>query len=147
MYTFFYRSAPHPMLTTFDVPKSNQTCTRRDRSNTPLQSLTVANDEAVFEMARALAARVMREIPSEDNDDARLTRAFRLCFARPPEARELSRLRDYLTTERERFLDDADAATAAAGAPPPDGIAAADAAAWTSVARVLINLDEFITRE
>jgi mono/diheme cytochrome c family protein len=132
IYTFFYRSAPHPMLTTFDVPKFNQTCTRRDRSNTPLQSLTVANDAAMFEMARALAARVLREIPADQGDDARLTRAFRVCFARLPEDRELARLREYLEREQARYREDtkADAATA-----------------WTSVARVLMNLDEFITRE
>ncbi len=59
MYTFFYRSAPHPMLSTFDVPKFNQTCTRRDRSNTPLQSLTLANDPALFELAQGIAARVL----------------------------------------------------------------------------------------
>jgi len=61
MYTFFFRSAPYPMLTTFDVPNLTQTCTARLRSNTPLQSLTLANDEAMFEMAQALALRVMRE--------------------------------------------------------------------------------------
>ena len=147
MYTFFYRSAPHPMLTTFDVPKFNQTCTRRDRSNTPLQSLTVANAPAMFEMAQALGARLTRETPAEAGDDARLTKVFRLCLARPPEAKELARLRDYLQWERTRFGSDSKAAEAAAPPQRPDGVSVAEAAAWTAVARVLINLDEFITRE
>jgi hypothetical protein len=147
MYTFFYRSAPHPMLTTFDVPKFNQTCTRRDRSNTPLQSLTVANDQAMFEMAQALAARVLREVPADAGDDARLTRTFRLCLVRPPEAKEQARLRNYLHKQRERFAGDAKAAAAAAPLNTAASPTVAEAAAWTAVARVLINLDEFITRE
>jgi mono/diheme cytochrome c family protein len=146
MYTYFYRSAPHPMLTTFDVPKFNQTCTRRDRSNTPLQSLTVANDQAMFEMAQTLAARVLRETGAEADDDSRLRQTFRLCLIRPPERNELARLRDYLQQEHARFRGDATAAAAAAPQ-PPDGVSNEEAAAWTAVARLVINLDEFITRE
>ena len=61
MYTFFYRSSPHPMLTAFDAPRFNVTCTRRGRSNTPLQSLMVANDPGLFELAEALADRVVSD--------------------------------------------------------------------------------------
>jgi hypothetical protein len=147
MYTFFYRSAPHPMLTTFDVPKFNQTCTRRDRSNTPLQALTVANDEAIVEMAWGLGLRVLYEPPADADDKQRLEHAFRLCLVRPPQPRELARLSEFLEQQRRRFREDPKAATDLASPPLPDGLAPHEAAAWTAVARVLINLDEFVTRE
>ena len=67
MYTFFYRSSPHPMLTAFDAPRFNVTCTRRGRSNTPLQSLMVANDPGLFELAEALADRVVSGESSEES--------------------------------------------------------------------------------
>ena len=114
------------MLTTFDAPKFNASCTRRDRSNTPLQSLTVANSAPMFEMAQRLASRALAESPATD-DHGRLTYAFRLCFARPPLEQELTRLQRYLTVVREQ--------------------AKREPAAWTAVATVLMNLDEFITRE
>src|SRR5439155_8601499 len=66
MYTYFWRSAPHPALTVFDAPDSTTTCTRRNRSNTPLQALTLLNDQAFFELAQGLAARVLREAPQSD---------------------------------------------------------------------------------
>jgi hypothetical protein len=131
MYTWFYRSAPYPMLETFDVPKFNTTCTQRDRSNTPLQSLTVANSEAMFELAQEFAQRIQSRVESESEantlDDDRLTFAFRLCISRNPEENELAILRRYLQQSRERFLEE-------------DKV-------WTAVARLLMNLDEFITRE
>jgi len=144
MYTFFYRSAPHPMLTTFDAPDFQTACTRRVRSNTPLQSLTVANDEAMVEAAQALAARVLGE-PHGD-DASRLRRAFRLCLSREPSAAELDRLAAFLDSQRAGFAADAAAAKRAAGDHQPAGVDAPEAAAWTATARVLINLDEFITR-
>lgn len=125
MYTFFYRSAPYPMLSTFDTPKFNATCTRRDRSNTPLQSLTVANSEAMFELARRLAERVLRERP--DTNDDRLARLCQLCLSRLPDAEERRILGQYLEQTSSRFED--------------------ETAVWTAVARVVLNLDETITRE
>jgi hypothetical protein len=128
MYTYFWRSAPHPGLTVFDAPDSTTTCTRRNRSNTPLQALTLLNDQAYLEFAQALAGRVLRVSPSAD-DGTRLEYAFRLCLARAPRPADtevLSRLVD-----GERRLGGKDC----------------ESAAWTSVARALLNLDEFITRE
>ena len=131
MYTFFYRSAPYPMLETFDVPKFNATCTRRNRSNTPLQSLTIANSEAMFELAQNLGQRILSSVPvnseSDTLDDERLTTAFRWCLTRGPEENELEVLRRYLQQSRERFSEE-------------DKV-------WTAVARLIMNLDEFITRE
>ncbi|HEX5273217.1 MAG TPA: DUF1549 and DUF1553 domain-containing protein, partial [Gemmataceae bacterium] len=121
MYTFFWRSAPHPSLTVFDAPDASSACTRRNRSNTPLQALTLLNDQGQYEFARALAARVLREGGADDA--ARLRYAFRLCLARAPKSREQRRLAEVLARE---------------GNGPE---------AWVTVARVLLNLDEFITRE
>src|SRR5207249_3325232 len=76
MYTFFYRSIPHPGLALFDAPDASATCTRRVRSNSPLQALTLLNDEAFIEFSRALAKRVLKEAP--DGDGARLDHAYLL---------------------------------------------------------------------
>jgi len=148
MYTFFYRSAPYPMLSTFDAPKFNQTCTRRDRSNTPLQSLTVANDASLFEMTQVLAARVLAEQAKEPSDDAeRLKRLFRICLTRQPSSTEANFLQQFLAQQRSRYAAQPDAAKEIAPANLPQGVSPAEAAAWTATARVLLNLDEFITRE
>ncbi len=124
MYTYFYRSAPYPMLETFDVPKFNATCTRRDRSNTPLQSLTMSNSTAMFELAEDFGKRIAAT--DAENDDQRLAFAFRECFARPMTETEHKFLTQYLTQSRERFSEEQ---------------------VWIAVARLLLNLDEFITRE
>ena len=80
MYIFFQRTVPYPMLVTFDEPDSNNSCTRRERSNTPLQALTLWNDPVFFDCARALSKRVA----GERTLNTRLKRAFELCLARPP---------------------------------------------------------------
>ncbi len=136
MYTYLWRSAPHPGLTVFDAPDANVSCTRRNRSNTPLQALTLLNDEAYVEFARALAARVLREAKPDDAE--RLRYAFRLCVARPPTAREQERL-SRLLAEFEPTREEVKGA--------PAGLDARQFASWTTLARVLLNLDEFITRE
>jgi hypothetical protein len=122
MYTFFWRATPHPSLTVFDAPDAFSACTRRPRSNTPLQSLTLLNDQASYEFAEALAQRVIRE---RKDDKARLSRAFQLCLSRQPSDGETERLQKLLEEMR------------------PDG----EEKSWATVARVLLNLDETITRE
>jgi hypothetical protein len=144
LYTFFFRSAPHPMLSTFDVPRFDQTCTRRDRSNTPLQSLTIANDEAMFEMTQSLARHVLLNSTS---DAERLVDMFRLCLARRPQPEERDFLTSFLADRRAHFAAQLEAARDVAPKNLPDTISAVDGAAWTAAARVLLNLDEFITRE
>jgi Protein of unknown function (DUF1553)/Protein of unknown function (DUF1549)/Planctomycete cytochrome C len=124
LYTYFWRATPHPSLVGFDAPDATRACTRRMRSNTPLQALTLLNDRASIEFAEALAARVLREGPADN--PGRLALAFRLTLARTPTDGELRRLT--------ALLDDARAADP-------------DREAWTTVSRVLLNLDEFITRE
>ena len=122
LYTFFWRATPHPALAVFDAPDAFSACTRRMRSNTPLQALTLLNDAAFVELAESLARRVVREASGPD----RIDHAFRLCVARPPKPAERERLLALLAEERR------------------DGD---ETAAWTTIARVLLNLDETITRE
>ncbi|MFO0968785.1 MAG: PSD1 and planctomycete cytochrome C domain-containing protein [Gemmataceae bacterium] len=142
MYTFFWRSAPHPALMAFDSPDGVNTCTRRVRSNTPLQALTLLNDKAFFEYAQGLAERVLSERKGSDAD--RLRHAFRLCLARDPSAREESRLLGLLGQLKREFSEDLSEARKIA---PVSASSIAEGAAWTLVSRVLLNLDEFITRE
>ena len=146
MYTYFWRSSPYPFLMTFDAPDANTACTRRPRSNTPLQALTLANDRVFVEAAQGLAMRVLKESPSAAEPE-RLRYAFRLCFAREPSAVESSRLAALLAGQRQTFAAAEEDAKKVAPANVPPGSSIADAAAWTAVARVLLNLDEFITRE
>ena len=137
MYTYFWRSSPYPMLPTFDAPDANGTCTRRNRSNTPLQALTLANDRSFHEFAVGLADRIMSfgPLPSvSDSDDARLWQAVELCYSRAPSDLELRKLREFLNAQRTAFAAD-----------PKDNDPTKSA--WVAVARVLLNLDEFITRE
>ncbi len=125
IYTFFFRATPPPSLSVFDAPDGFSTCTRRLRSNTPLQALTLLNDSAFDEFAHALADRLLREIKGDDS--ARIERGFLLCTSRKPAKDESARLLQVLKSEQ------------AAGASPTD--------AWRVVARVLLNLDETLTRE
>lgn len=156
MYTYFWRSAPHPALTVFDSPDASAACTRRNRSNTPLQALTLLNDQGFFEFAQGLAVRVLREAsPREaspgrqpgEGDEQRLRHAFRLCLARQPSALELKRLTQLLARQRMDFDAHPEDARSLVPAELPRGAGVKEAAAWVTVARVLLNLDEFITRE
>ncbi len=150
MYTLFYRSAPYPLFPTFDTPDFQTVCTRRQRSNTPLQSLTLANDPAFLEIAQGLAGRLVREVPGEfaATLDARLRHAFVLCFSRPPNATELAALRSYVERQVQGFTSQPASATALVNKElTKAGLTEAQAAALTAAARVLFNTDNFITRE
>ncbi|MFO1063724.1 MAG: DUF1553 domain-containing protein [Pirellulales bacterium] len=164
LYTFFRRSAPYPMLTTFDTPRFDTTCTARIRSNTPLQSLTLSNDAAMFEMIRAFGLSLASESAS---DTERIERAFLHVLSRRPSAEEIASMRGYVEAQRKSFTIDPTAArelldqAADAGGQAKGGEKQArsstasalsddeaiESAAWVLAARVLINLDEFVTRE
>ena len=147
MYTFFKRTAPHPDLTTFDCPDANTTNVRRTVSNTPLQALTTLNAEAFSEAAQALAKRVLSDASLKD-DTARITRAFRHCVARVPTTKELSALQKLLDESRYTYQNGpVDEAKAAFGAHAVPSISPAENAAWVAVTRIVLNLDELITRE
>ncbi|MFN9973606.1 MAG: DUF1553 domain-containing protein, partial [Phycisphaerae bacterium] len=140
-----YRSAPYPLMTTFDSPEFSTVCTRRMRSNTPLQALAVANDPMFFEQAQLLAARLLTENHSGDLRTV-MTRLFRLCLIRQPSEKELTVLEKYWIGERDRYQQNAELATKVAPAGTFEGVPTAELAAWTSTSRVLINTDEFLTR-
>lgn len=145
MYTFFYRATPPPSLMVFDAPDGTSVCTRRITSNTPLQSLTLLNDQGFVEFAQGLALRVLDESPSNDKD--RLDYAFRLCLSRSPEKAERDRLAKLLQTERHNFSIAPEEASLLAPKKLPKNADVKEVAAWTSVSRVLLNLDETISRE
>ena len=145
MYTFFKRTAPHPNLTTFDCPDSNTTCLERQNSNTPLQSLTMLNNEVYAETAQAFARRLLQ---LDDLDDRqRLVRAFRMCVARPPTDSEVASFADLLASSRQWYAEREDDAKTAVGAYAPAGGSLAETAAWIATTRIMLNLDEFLTRE
>ncbi|WP_169972709.1 PSD1 and planctomycete cytochrome C domain-containing protein [Tautonia rosea] len=144
LYTFIKRTAPYAAFTTFDAPTSEVTCTRRERSNTPLQALTLLNDPVFIEAAQALAQRIVSELP-EGDAEARAARAFRLCLSREPDASELAAILDFYQAQRDRIASgELDAETLAGTA---DSDHAVELAAWTTVSRALLNLDETITVE
>jgi hypothetical protein len=151
LYTFRRRSTPYPALTVFDAPVGEASCVKRARTNTPLQALTGLNETVFVECARGLGKRAVLE--GGKTDAERLTHAFRLCVARKPTADELAILSGLLEKHRKRFAaGEANAAEVATGQkqpkdPPPPGLDVNDWAAYTLVARVLLNLDETITKE
>jgi hypothetical protein len=145
LYIHFKRTAPYPQLITFDAPNSLTTCSRRERSTTPLQALTLLNDPVFFEAAQALAVRVLRE--EQGSLDSRIDYAFRLCLGHDPIQRDKDRLEQYYFQERNELEHDP---TLAEVLPKDSGAAAADRfekAAWVGLSSVLLNLDEFITRD
>jgi hypothetical protein len=143
MYTFVWRATPHPALAVFDAPEGFSACTRRLRSNTPLQALTLLNDEAYVEMAHALAARIAKEGVERD----RIALAFRLCLSRRPTAAEKRRLEQLFRKEVDELRRTPEEASTLAGKKADAKNDVAELAALTTVSRVLLNLDETITRE
>jgi hypothetical protein len=146
MYTLFFRSAPYPLFTTFDAPDFQTVCTRRGRSNTPLQALTVANDQAFMEFSQGLAARVRRELPAASLD-ARLARAYTLALCREPPPSELSTLRGYYERQVGEFSHNEEHAKAILSSDLATSEKPAEAAALVLVCRAIFNTDSFITRE
>ena len=144
LYIFFQRTVPYPMLMTFDAPDSNTTCTRRDRSNTPLQALTLLNDPVFFECAQQLGAR-MAEVPTADAAE-RIRHGFERALARPPSAEELARLLKLYEAQLKLTQANADGAAKIVGAakPAPE---VAEKATLVALGRVMLNLDEFFTRD
>jgi hypothetical protein len=151
LYTFRYRSVPYPMLQIFDAPNGDISCVRRARANTPLQALTTLNETLFIESAQALALKTLRE--GGGTDAQRLTYAFRRCLARKPTAPESGELLNLLNKQKQRLTDGwlsaLDLTGMDAAHPPalPAGATPVQLAAWTAVSRVLLNLDETITKE
>jgi hypothetical protein len=145
MYMFFYRATPPPELMVFDQPESTSACTRRMRSNTPLQSLTLLNDVGFVEFAQGLALRLLKDVPQDD--DRRIDRAFKLCVSREPKPDERQRVKELLNQQLESYVAAPNETKAFVPKKIPTNVDAKQFAAWTTVSRVLLNLDETITRE
>jgi hypothetical protein len=150
VYLFRRRSMPDPVLSTLDSPNADIACLRRNRSNTPLAALVGLNAPIFVEAAQGLAVRTLGEAPGDDA--ARVQHAFLLCTSRPPTAQETQELLRFLAAQRKRIAEGwLDARSVASGDPDklpdlPAGATPQDAAAWTLVARVLLNLDETVTK-
>lgn len=147
LYCFLKRTAPPPFMSNFDGPNREQSCTRRERSNTPLQALQLMNDTQHFEAARALAERAL-SLNSAD-DDQRITFLYRTVLARTPRPEELQIVRGAVQRQRQLFAADQAAAerTIAVGESQPHRVATAmETAAWTMIANLMLNLDETVTR-
>ncbi len=147
LYAFIKRTAPPPFMGTFDGPSREQSCPRRDRTDTPLQALQLMNDVQHFEAARGLAERMLKEGGTAEED--RLVFAYRTVLARRPTARELQIVTNALERHLERYQGNPDAArqVVSFGESKPDPtLSAPELAAYTLTANLLLNLDETITR-
>ena len=149
VYTYRWRATPHPALNVFDTPDAFASCTRRIRSNTPLQALTLLNDPAFFEIAQGLAERIIRE--GGNTDETRIELGIRLCLARKPTTHEISVLKTFLNKQRNLYANmdkkaQAQVSQRTHGPAVPESYRS-EQSAWTMLARVLLNLDETITRE
>jgi hypothetical protein len=151
LYTFRRRSTPYPTLQTFDVPNGDASCVRRQRSNSPLQALVSLNEPLFVECSQALARKTLAE--GGKTDQERITYAFRRALSRSPQPDELQELTSLLSKERQRFADGwvsaPEVATGTNAVPKdlPAGTTPTQLAAYTLVSRVLLNLDETITKE
>ncbi|HVU89931.1 MAG TPA: PSD1 and planctomycete cytochrome C domain-containing protein [Pirellulales bacterium] len=144
MYTYYWRSTPNPFLKVLDAPDGITSCTRRERANTPLQALTLLNDDTCYEAAQAMATRVLAVCKDQPTAE-RIRYAFRLALAREPDGEERACLAELLADELASDAAPADAEST--GQPVPAFRNPRLLAAWTTVSRALLNLDEFMTRE
>jgi hypothetical protein len=163
IYTFFRRSAIYPGLVVFDAPDATSSCTRRVRSDTPLQALSTLNDETFTEFAEGLAARVIKQTATDNSQRIRF--AFLLTLGREPRADEEKKIAAFFAAQADEYRTHPARAIdliykgskftpeGVPDNPPPPKLAAVlpkDVpleAAWTAVARVLLNADDFLTRE
>ena len=141
LYTYVKRTAPYAMFQTFDGPSGEFCTARREMSNTPLQALTLLNDSVFQEIAQTMAKQFAA---SPEPTEAKLKTLWRKCLVREPRADELSTLQAFFTKQQERFAKMPKEAAVVAG--PGEGDTTARAA-WAATARVVLNLDEVVTKE
>ena len=150
LYVFRRRSMPDPLLACFDAPNGDAACSRRVRSDTPLAALAAMNEPVFVDAARALAERVLKE--GGKTNPERAAYAFRLCTSREPSHAEVDEILSLFNSRKARiaegWMSAKEVATGDAEKLPqlPPGTTPADAAAWTIVSRVLLNLDETLTK-
>jgi hypothetical protein len=147
MYTFWKRAMAFPSVLVFDAPTADASCTRRNRSNTPLQALTTLNEKTFVEAAQAMGLRVYRE--GGNDERSRVTYAFRLCTGRAPNERELNSLLKFYDEQFHYFEDRTSDAlkVGLASTNIPPNVNLHKVAAWAMVSRAILNLDETITKE
>jgi hypothetical protein len=147
VYCFLKRTAPPPFMSNFDGPNREQFCSRRERSNTPLQALQLLNDVQHFEAARAFAERTLAEGGTSTED--RIIFLYRSVLSRRPDTRELQLVEDAYETQLRLFQDNPESARRAlqTGESTPRKLAPdPETAAWTMIANLIFNLDETVTR-
>lgn len=147
LYTWWQRSFLHPSLVAFDAPSREECCAERSRSNIPQQALVLLNDPTYVEAARAFAGEILTSSAKTDHD--RMVWAWQRALQRDPRPEELATMEPLLQQHRQVYLSQKEAVAAflkVGQVPPTDGIDPVELAAWTHVARVLLNLHETITR-
>lgn len=148
LYTFWKRTVPPPSMAAFDAPEREFCMVQRSRTNTPIQAFVLLHDPQFVEAARKLGERMILEAPREE-PAMRLRHGFQLCFSRQPKSTELDLLRKTLESRLSDFRKHPEAAAkllAVGQSAVNDQIDHDELAAWTSVARVLLNLSEFVTK-
>ena len=150
VYVVWRRVAPYPSFVNFDAPDRTRCVVQRPTTNTPMQALTLLNDEAYLEMARGLADRILKADLTDDRD--RLTRAFQLCVSRSPSEEDLSILQSLLLDQRQSLQESPRDALELVGTSTEkkseaDSEKVCEWAAWICIANTLLNLDETITKE
>lgn len=146
MYTYWKRTVPPPSMISFDAPNREICTMQRARTNTPLQALVLLNDPQFLEASRNFAEKILN---STDDHDARVKFAFETALSRLPSDEELRLVRETLQTEIERFREDPESARAYLSngeAPRDSNLSMEQHAAWTTVASMIFNLSEMITK-
>ena len=146
LYVFWRRSAPYPSFVNFDAPDRASCTVKRDRTNTPLQALTLLNDVAYLELAGHLANQILHQFPVAEDGD-RLKHAFRQCVSRQPTEAELAILIEHLEAQRDFYSHQPQQAKKLATYRQQKTGSAVEFAAWMVVASTLMNLDETICRD
>ncbi|MEM8666045.1 MAG: PSD1 and planctomycete cytochrome C domain-containing protein [Planctomycetota bacterium] len=147
MYTFWKRTVPPPSMAAFDAPEREFCLVQRSRTNTPLQAFVLLHDPQFVEAARRLGQRMITE--GGTNVERRLRFGFELCLGRSPQPEELSLLEESLETRSNFFQDnpqEAERLLAVGESPVAESLDQTELAAYATVARILLNLSEFITK-
>ena len=144
LYIYFKRTNPYPSLTIFDSPESNLCLAKRNRSNTPLQALTTLNDPVFVECAQSLGQILARQ---KTDSESRVQFAAQKCLTRSLNSGEVRTLLSLFEAEKNWYGRHSDDAIKLIGDYGDKNVFNSDAAAWVAVARAMLNLDEFVTRE
>ncbi|HJN66046.1 MAG TPA: DUF1553 domain-containing protein, partial [Pirellulales bacterium] len=146
-YVHWQRQFLHPMLQAFDAPSREECTADRSRSNTPLAALVLLNDPTFLEAARVLAERMIQE--GGDTIESQINFAFQRAVSRVADAEELSLLKNLLLQSKDLYRVDPSAAEALiqiGQQPAKENIEPVELAAWSIVARAILNMHETITR-